>query len=110
MTLSSTRICTSGISPARAYPWLGPAPGLRSTALRPDEVAARAGRGAGVDAVVLVQAADNAEDTGNMFSRRRPAPEVVGIVAWVPLDRPERPPPDRSTAAARSDVSSASGC
>jgi L-fuconolactonase len=74
---------------ARAeYPWLGPhlAPidvtfGIGD--VRPDLTSA------GVDGVVLVQAADNIEDTQNMFAVADEAPEVLGIVAWAPLDDSE---------------------
>ena len=47
-------------------------------------------RRAGVQATVLVQSADNADDTANMMRVADAHPEVVGIVAWVPLDEPER--------------------
>jgi L-fuconolactonase len=35
-----------------------------------------------------VQAADNAEDSDCMFEHAAAHPEIVGVVAWVPLDRP----------------------
>lgn len=38
---------------------------------------------------VLVQAADNAEDTTYMFEVAGEHPQVAGVVAWVPLDRPD---------------------
>ncbi len=43
---------------------------------------------AGVDAVVLVQAADTADDTTNMLETADRHPSVAGVVAWVPVDRP----------------------
>jgi L-fuconolactonase len=45
---------------------------------------------AGVGATILVQSADNPEDTANMIGVADAHPEVVGIVAWVPLDEPQR--------------------
>jgi L-fuconolactonase len=42
----------------------------------------------GVGATVLVQAADNLEDTANMLRVARAHPQVAGVVAWVPLDDP----------------------
>ena len=44
---------------------------------------------AGIDAVVLVQAADTAEDTAGMLEMADRHPIVAGVVGWVPLDRPE---------------------
>jgi L-fuconolactonase len=40
----------------------------------------------GVGATVLVQAADNLEDTANMLRVARAHPQVAGVVVWVPLD------------------------
>jgi L-fuconolactonase len=45
---------------------------------------------AGVDATVLVQAADNDEDTDLMLRTAAENPEIAGIVAYVPLDDPQR--------------------
>ena len=75
-------------NPATAsYPWLtGLDPIDREMALAEILPAMRA---AGVQATVLVQADDNAEDTQNMIREADAHPEVVGIVAWVPLDRPD---------------------
>jgi L-fuconolactonase len=44
---------------------------------------------AGVDRAVLVQAADTAADTEAMFEIASAHPEIAGVVAWVPLDRPD---------------------
>src|SRR6266700_6541198 len=44
---------------------------------------------AGVDRAVLVQADDSAADTEAMFEVAAAHPEIVGVVAWVPLDRPD---------------------
>ncbi|HEY5221985.1 MAG TPA: amidohydrolase family protein [Microbacteriaceae bacterium] len=46
-------------------------------------------RQAGVQATVLVQSADNDEDTELMLETASANPEVVAVVAYVPLDRPE---------------------
>ncbi len=45
-------------------------------------------RAAGVDATVLVQSADNDDDTELMVQTAAANPEIVAIVAYVPLDRP----------------------
>ena len=45
-------------------------------------------RRAGVDATVIVQSADNADDTALMIETADAHPEIAGIVAWVPLERP----------------------
>ena len=47
-------------------------------------------RRAGVGGTVLVQSADNEGDTANMLRIADLQPEVVGVVAWVPLDEPDR--------------------
>lgn len=44
---------------------------------------------AGVDATVLVQSADNSDDTQLMIDTAKEHPEVVAIVGYVPLDRPD---------------------
>lgn len=71
------------------YPWLdsGLAPIDRTMDL--EEVLPTM-RSVGVGATVLVQSADNPEDTANMMRVADAHPEVVGIVAWVPLDEPQR--------------------
>jgi L-fuconolactonase len=43
----------------------------------------------GVDRAVLVQADDSAADTEAMFEVASAHPEIAGVVAWVPLDRPD---------------------
>jgi L-fuconolactonase len=42
----------------------------------------------GVDRAVLVQADDSEADTDAMFEVASAHPEIAGVVAWVPLDRP----------------------
>jgi L-fuconolactonase len=71
-----------------AYPWLDGQLAPIDRTMRLAEVMP-AMRRAGVSATVLVQAADNAQDTENMILEADAHPEVVGIVAWVPLDEPE---------------------
>lgn len=44
----------------------------------------------GVVATVLVQAADNLEDTANMLREAAGSSTVAGVVAWVPLEHPDR--------------------
>jgi L-fuconolactonase len=74
--------------PARAdYDWLGPdlAPidrAMEFAELRPSLTRA------GVDGTVLVQSADNDEDTALMLDVASRNPEIVAIVAYVPLARP----------------------
>jgi L-fuconolactonase len=72
-----------------AYDWLGPAMAPVDRAMRFRE-ARGALRTAGVDAAVLVQAADNDADTEHMLATAAANPEVAGVVAWVPLDDPAR--------------------
>jgi L-fuconolactonase len=45
---------------------------------------------AGVDRAVLVQADDSAADTEAMFEVAAAHEEIAGVVAWVPLDRPDQ--------------------
>lgn len=69
---------------AVAYPWLTPADGpIHRTFDWPDlepELAA-----AGVDATVLVQAANSVEDTEAMLAQADRHPEVAGVVGWADL-------------------------
>ena len=46
-------------------------------------------RRAGVQATVLVQSADNDDDTDLMLATARANPEIAAVVAYVRLDRPE---------------------
>ncbi|NEM91042.1 amidohydrolase family protein [Galbitalea soli] len=69
------------------YPWLDAGLSPIDRTMELDEVLP-AMRRVGVTGTVLVQAADNAEDTANMIRVADEHPEVLGIVAWVPLDRP----------------------
>ena len=69
------------------YPWLAPSfPELDHT-IGFDDLAPHL-RSTGVDATVLVQSADSAEDNAAMFDMADRHPEVAGVVAWLPLDQP----------------------
>lgn len=50
-------------------------------------------RRAGIDGTVLVQAADNIGDTRNMLAQADRHAEVLGVMAWIPLDDAERSGP-----------------
>jgi L-fuconolactonase len=68
------------------YDWLGPElPELNRT-IEFDELRPQL-RAAEVTATVLVQSADNAQDTDYMFEVAAAHPVVVGVVGWLPLDR-----------------------
>ncbi|QEO10433.1 amidohydrolase family protein [Protaetiibacter larvae] len=73
---------------AAEYPWLGPglAPLDRDHQLGELLPSLDAARIAGI---VLVQAADNDADTAHMLAVADTEPRVVGIVGWLPLDRPD---------------------
>lgn len=76
--------------PARAqYDWLTEAMSPIDRALGFEELRPSLRR-AGVDATVLVQSADNDDDTELMIETGSSNPEVAAIVAWVPLDDPSR--------------------
>lgn len=69
------------------YDWLGPAMGPINRTITEEEALPRLRR-AGVDGVVLVQSADNREDTDYMLATAARFPEVVAVVAYVPLEDP----------------------
>lgn len=69
------------------YGWLGPHVGEVNRDMGIAEIAPALGR-LGVDGVVLVQAADNAEDTANMLRTADVHPVVRGVVGWVDVDDP----------------------
>ncbi|MFK4728259.1 amidohydrolase family protein [Agromyces mediolanus] len=68
-------------------PWLTPALGALHRSFRADEAAAEL-RGAGVDAAILVQAADSLDETRWMLRTAEANPWIAGVVGWVPLDHP----------------------
>jgi L-fuconolactonase len=71
------------------YAWLGPEAGVLHRDFGMDDVAPEFAA-AGVTGTVLVQSADNDEDTEHMFAVAEIAPIVHGIVGYVPLHEPER--------------------
>lgn len=72
-----------------AYAWMGPGMGdLHRTVTFDEIVPALAARG--VDAVVLVQSADERGDTDHLLEVATANAIVAGVVAWSPLDEPER--------------------
>ena len=73
---------------AAEYSWLGPEAGPLFRSFDIDETAA-ARRSRGIDAVILVQAADNDDDTAHLLSVASARSDVAGVVAWTPLDDPE---------------------
>ena len=70
------------------YDWLGPELAPIDQTMRFAELKPSLAR-AGVDATVLVQSADNDEDTALMLDVAASNPEIVAVVAWAPLDRPK---------------------
>jgi L-fuconolactonase len=70
------------------YSWLGPALAPIDRTIEFDELAPILAS-TGVDATVLVQSADNADDTAYMLEVADAHPEIAGVVGWVPLDRPD---------------------
>lgn len=71
------------------YAWLSPEAGVLYRNFGMDDIAAEFAA-AGVTGSVLVQSADNDEDTEHMFAVAADAPVVLGIVGYVPLHEPER--------------------
>jgi L-fuconolactonase len=71
----------------RSYDWLVPEYGVIYNDFRPEDVAADV-KAAGITGTVLVQAADNYDDTFYMMSVAAKDPAIAGIVGWVPFDRP----------------------
>lgn len=71
-----------------SYPWLGEHVPLWNRTFTFEELEPHLAR-AGVGATVMVQSADNDADTDLMIAVADEHPAVVGIVAYVPLDRPD---------------------
>lgn len=69
------------------YPWLGPHAPLWNRTFAFAELEPHLRRN-GVSATVMVQSADNDEDTAHMLAVADEHPEVVGVVVYVPLERP----------------------
>lgn len=76
---------------AAAYPWLGPDLAPINRTMEFDDLAPTLAAN-GISGSVLVQAADNAEDTEVMLDAARRHPQVVAVVGWAPLDRPHELP------------------
>ncbi|WP_439564578.1 amidohydrolase family protein [Microcella sp.] len=73
---------------ARAeYDWLTDALAPINRTLLIDDIAPSLDR-LGIDGCVLVQAAENADDTDVMLDAAARNPRVRAVVAWAPLDRP----------------------
>ncbi|QCB92580.1 amidohydrolase family protein [Cellulomonas shaoxiangyii] len=70
------------------YPWMAQDPSLLHRAYRVADVGG-ALHEHHVDGVVLVQSADNRADSENLLFQALSSPDVVGVVGWVPLDRPD---------------------
>ncbi len=70
------------------YPWMAQDPSLLHQAYRVADVGGEL-HGHHVDGVVLVQSADNRADSEHLLFQALSSPDVVGVVAWVPLDRPD---------------------
>lgn len=70
------------------YSWLTPDLGVLHRTYGPDDLAPELAA-AGIDATVLVQAADTYEDTASMLAIADAHDFVAGVVGWVPLTRPE---------------------
>lgn len=76
--------------PERAsYPWLNDSLAPINRKMKFGDVAPSLRR-ANVQATVLVQSADNDEDTDLMFETAQKHPGVAGIVAYIPLANPAR--------------------
>lgn len=71
------------------YDWLGPEAGPIFRTFTQEDANAEL-KEAGVDGSVLVQAADNAEDTEFMLEAARDHREVVAVVGYLPLEHPDR--------------------
>lgn len=74
---------------ARSYPWLAAAAPEINRAFSFEDLAPILQR-QHVDGTVLVQAADTDADTDAMFAVAAAHPEVLGVVGYVPLERPEQ--------------------
>lgn len=70
------------------YPWLGPHVPQWHRTFTFEELRPQLAEG-GVRATVLVQSDDHPGDTALMLEVADRHPEVVGVVAYVPLDRPD---------------------
>lgn len=70
------------------YPWLTPDLGVLYRTYTPDDLVPELAQ-AGVDATVLVQAANSYADTDAMLAQADAHDFIAGVVGWVPLTAPE---------------------
>jgi L-fuconolactonase len=71
------------------YPWLTPEIGDLYRSIAFPEIAPVL-RVRGIDGAILVQASDEAADTEVMLAAADAHPQILGVVAWSPLDDPAR--------------------
>ncbi|MEV0591639.1 amidohydrolase family protein [Nonomuraea cavernae] len=71
-----------------SYPWLTPEAGVLYRTYRPEDLAPELAA-AGVEATVLVQAADSYQETDSMLALADAHDFIAGVVGWVPLTRPD---------------------
>jgi len=69
------------------YPWLAGAEPILQRTYTPDDLEPEL-RAAGIDATVVVQAADSRADTEAMLAHAVRRPWIAGVVGWVPLADP----------------------
>lgn len=70
-----------------AYGWLGPHLPEVNRDIAFEEIAPVL-TDLSIGGVILVQSADNAEDTRNMLHVAATRPEIIGVVGWVPVEDP----------------------
>ncbi|MCL5996141.1 MAG: amidohydrolase family protein [Chloroflexi bacterium] len=71
------------------YPWLTPSAGVIYRTFAPAELAPQL-KAAGIDKTVLVQSANNTEDTISMLTQSEDYDWIGAVVGWVPLLRPDQ--------------------
>lgn len=71
------------------YPWLGPHLPLIDRDILFEELEPQLDA-AGISRTVVVQAADNDEDTAFMLEQADRHDRIAGVVGWIPLDDPDR--------------------
>jgi L-fuconolactonase len=70
----------------RNYEWITPESGIIYNDFRPEDVIDDVSK-AGITSTILVQAADNYDDTFYMISVARRVASITGVVGWVPLNK-----------------------
>ena len=70
----------------RNYEWITPESGIIYNDFRPEDVIDDVSK-AGITSTILVQAADNYDDTFYMISVARRVASIAGVVGWVPLNK-----------------------